>query len=107
MEALPVMNKDELMAKIKDGKYMLFFSATWCSDCAFIKPSMPEIEKEYADYHFLAVDRDENIDLAAELSVFGIPSFIAFDKGTETGRFVNKDRKTKEQVEQFIDGLAS
>ena len=100
MQALAKTTKDELLEKIKSGKYMLFFSATWCPDCAFIKPAMPAIEAE-----FIAVDRDENIDLAAELNVFGIPSFIAFENGEEIGRFVNKDRKTKEQVEKFIDSL--
>ncbi|KRM62121.1 Thiol-disulfide isomerase and thioredoxin [Paucilactobacillus vaccinostercus DSM 20634] len=105
MQALAKTTKDELLEKIKSGKYMLFFSATWCPDCAFIKPAMPAIEAEYSNYQFIAVDRDENIDLAAELNVFGIPSFIAFENGEEIGRFVNKDRKTKEQVEKFIDSL--
>lgn len=105
MQALAKTTKDELLEKIKSGKYMLFFSATWCPDCAFIKPAMPAIEAEYLNYQFIAVDRDENIDLAAELNVFGIPSFIAFENGEEIGRFVNKDRKTKEQVEKFIDSL--
>ena len=105
MEALPKMTLDELQDRIKDGKYMLFFSATWCSDCAFIKPAMPEIEAEYPDYKFLAIDRDENLDLAVDLMVMGIPSFIAYDNGVETGRFVNKDRKTKQQVEAFIDAI--
>ncbi|MBT9672752.1 thioredoxin [Secundilactobacillus kimchicus] len=105
MEALPKMTIDELKDRIKNGKYMLFFSATWCPDCAFIKPAMPEIEAEYPDYQFLAVDRDENTDLAVDLFVLGIPSFIAFDQGKEIGRFVNKDRKTKKQVEDFIDAL--
>lgn len=105
MEALPKMTIDELKDRIKDGKYMLFFSATWCPDCAFIKPAMPEIEAEYPDYQFLAVDRDENTDLAVDLFVLGIPSFIALDQGKEIGRFVNKDRKTKKQVEDFIDAL--
>lgn len=105
MQALAKTTKDDLLTQIKTGKYMLFFSATWCPDCAFIKPAMPEIEAEYPEYQFLAIDRDENIDLAAELNVFGIPSFIAFTDGQETGRFVNKDRKTKAQVEQFIDSL--
>ena len=39
------------------------------------------------------------------MGVFGIPSFIAFKDGKEIGRFVNKDRKTKQQVEDFITGL--
>ncbi|GAX02649.1 thiol-disulfide isomerase/thioredoxin [Secundilactobacillus pentosiphilus] len=105
MEKLPKMTKDQLLEKIKDGRYMLFFSATWCPDCAFIKPSMPAIEAEYPDFKFLSVDRDENIDLAVELNVLGIPSFIAYNNGEEIGRFVNKDRKTKQQVEEFINAL--
>lgn len=105
MEALPKVTREQLNDKIKDGKYMLFFSATWCPDCAFIKPAMPEIEAEYPDFKFLAVDRDENTDLAIDLNVLGIPSFIAYNNGEEIGRFVNKDRKTKQQVEDFINAL--
>ena len=89
----------------KPGKKMLFFSANWCSDCRFIKPAMPEIEKDFSDYEFVAVDRDKNLEVAQEMGVFGIPSFIAFKDGKEIGRFVNKDRKTKQQVEDFITGL--
>ncbi|WP_461239488.1 thioredoxin family protein [Paucilactobacillus sp. N302-9] len=105
MQALAKTTKDDLLEQIKDGKYMLFFQAGWCSDCNFIKPHMPAIEAEYPDYHFINIDRDENLDLAVELNVFGIPSFIAFEDGQETGRFVNKDRKTKEEVENFINSL--
>lgn len=105
MQTLAKTNQTDLLEQIKTGKHMLFFSATWCPDCAFIKPAMPAIEAEYPDFNFLAVDRDENIDLAAELNVFGLPSFVAFKNGQEIGRFVNKDRKTKEQVEQFINSL--
>ena len=89
----------------KPGKKMLFFSANWFSDCRFIKPAMPEIEKDFSDYEFVAVDRDKNLEVAQEMGVFGIPSFIAFKDGKEIGRFVNKDRKTKQQVEDFITGL--
>ncbi|MCL0329516.1 thioredoxin family protein [Apilactobacillus xinyiensis] len=105
MEKLNKMNLDELNNKISNGQYVLFFSADWCPDCSFIKPALPEIEKEYSEYNFLAVDRDENIDLTAELDVFGIPSFIAFKDGKEIGRLVNKDRKTKEQVKEFLNNL--
>ena len=66
---------------------------------------MPEIESDFADYQFIKVDRDENIDLAADLGIMGIPSFVAYKDGQEIGRFVNKDRKTKEQVESFLRSL--
>lgn len=107
MEQLPKMSAADLKDVVKEGKTMLFFSATWCPDCAFIKPAMPEIEAEYPDYKFIAVDRDENIDLAVELNVFGIPSFIAYADGQELGRLVNKDRKTKAEVEEFINSLTT
>lgn len=101
MERLPQLKEDQLIETIGNGKVVLFFTAGWCPDCRFIKPAMPEIERDFSDYTFYEVDRDENIDLAAELNVFGIPSFIVYDNGKEIGRFVNKDRKTKQQVEDF------
>jgi thiol-disulfide isomerase/thioredoxin len=91
---------------IQKGKNILMFSADWCPDCRFIDPVLPEIENSFPDYTFYYVDRDEFIDLCATLSVFGIPSFVAFEDGKETGRFVSKDRKTKEEIEQFIKGLS-
>ena len=102
MERLPKMTQDELNQKIASGDYVLFFTADWCPDCNFIKPAMPAIEQEFSNFQFLLVDRDENIDLAADLGIMGIPSFVVYKDGKEVGRFVNKDRKTKEQVEDFL-----
>ena len=51
------------------------------------------------------VDRDEMIDLCKDLDIMGIPSFIGYDNGKETGRFVSKLRKTKDQIEAFIESL--
>lgn len=87
------------------GKHIFLFSAVWCGDCRFIEPFMPEIEEQYQEYTFVHIDRDQFIDLCAELDVFGIPSFIAFEDGRELGRFVSKDRKTKEEIQEFIEGL--
>ena len=104
MEALPKVNA-ELLQKYLKGQVVLMFTADWWPDCQFIKPAMPEVEKDFADFKFYAVDRDENLDLATELNVMGIPSFIAYRDGQEIGRFVNKDRKTKQQVEDFLSNL--
>lgn len=88
-----------------EGKYIFMFSADWCPDCRFIDPFLPEIQEKYQEYTFIYVDRDEFIDLCAKVDVFGIPSFIAYEKGNELGRFVSKDRKSKEEIERFIEGL--
>ncbi|MFJ7666925.1 thioredoxin family protein [Lysinibacillus sp. NPDC097195] len=97
----------EQFEELKKGERTLFvFSADWCGDCRFIDPIMPEIEEKYSHYHFVKIDRDQFIDQCIELNVFGIPSFVAFNQGNEVGRFVSKDRKTKQEIEAFIEGLS-
>ena len=88
-----------------NGKHIFLFTAGWCPDCRVIEPVLPEIESKYQEYDFISVDRDDFIDLCIQLDVYGIPSFIAFDNGNELGRFVSKNRKTKEEIENFIQTL--
>lgn len=105
MEKLAKMDKKALEEKLQTGKYVLFFTADWCPDCRFIKPAMPEIEAEFSQFEFITVDRDENIDLCQELMIMGIPSFVVYEDGKEKARFVNKDRKTKKEVEDFLNNI--
>lgn len=86
----------------EQGKHVFLFTAGWCPDCRFIEPFMPEVEEKFNEYTFISVDRDQFIDLCGELDVYGIPSFIAYNNGEETGRFVSKDRKTQEEIETFL-----
>lgn len=88
-----------------NGKHLFVFSAGWCPDCKFIEPILPEIEEKFKDFSFVQVDRDQFIDLCQQLNVYGIPSFVSFENGKELGRFVSKDRKTKEEVENFLVSL--
>jgi thiol-disulfide isomerase/thioredoxin len=90
---------------VNEGKHIFMFSADWCPDCRFIDPILPDVEKQFSEFSFIYVDRDQFIDLCGELGIFGIPSFIAFKEGNEIGRFVSKNRKTKEEIENFIKGL--
>ncbi|PWA07054.1 thiol reductase thioredoxin [Pueribacillus theae] len=92
--------------QLKDqGKHIFLFTADWCPDCRVIEPVLPEIEQKFSEYEFLSVDRDKFIDLCAELDIFGIPSFIAYENGNELGRFVSKNRKTQKEIEDFIQSL--
>lgn len=92
--------------KTDEERVIFMFTADWCGDCRFIDPALPAIEANYPEYTFVKIDRDQFIDLCGELDVYGIPSFIAYNNGNEVGRFVSKDRKTQEEIEAFIDGLA-
>lgn len=95
----------EQYTNAKQEKSVFMFSATWCGDCRFLDPFMPEIEAKFSDWTFYYVDRDEWMELAQEHDIFGIPSFVAFNNGQEVDRYVSRERKTPEQVEAFLNGL--
>ena len=88
---------------VSEKPVCVLFTADWCPDCVVIKPVMPELEETFASSHdFVSINRDPFMDLCGELNVFGIPSFIVFKAGKEVGRFVSKDRKTKDEIEDFL-----
>ncbi|GAA5395602.1 thioredoxin family protein [Streptococcus uberis] len=89
----------------KPEKMVLFFTADWCPDCQFIYPVMPEIEAENADFTFVRVNRDNFMEVAQEWNIFGIPSFVVLENGKEIGRLVNKLRKTKAEINDFLARL--
>lgn len=89
----------------KNENVIMLFTAGWCPDCRVIEPVLPEIENEFPEYTFVEVNRDDFIEICQEHDVYGIPSFLAYKNGKEAGRFVSKDRKTKEEIVQFIKGL--
>ncbi len=88
----------------EDRLTVAIFKATWCKDCHFIEPFIADVEAAYADrLTMVEIDRDDMPDLCSELNILGIPSFIAFRRGQELVRFVSKLRKTREEIEQFLD----
>ncbi|OIJ18214.1 thiol reductase thioredoxin [Anaerobacillus alkalidiazotrophicus] len=97
-----LLSKEMFIDEIKNGLSVVVFSADWCPDCRVIEPLLPEVEKIFSQFTFYYADRDKLIDLCGEMDIFGIPSFVAFQNGNELARFVSKDRKTKEEIEQFL-----
>ena len=66
---------------------------------------MPEIEASHPDMTFVRVNRDDYMALAQTWNIFGIPSFVVIQDGKELGRLVNKDRKTKQEIESFLESV--
>jgi thioredoxin-like negative regulator of GroEL len=80
------------------------FKADWCVDCKFIDPFMPEVEQQYSDrLRLVEVDVEGVGDVSQEQNIMGIPSFVAYANGKELIRFVNKARKSRQEIEQFLD----
>ncbi|WP_394121910.1 thioredoxin family protein [Planococcus donghaensis] len=100
-----LQSTEEFQELAKKPAAIFMFTAGWCPDCRVIDPILPDIEKAFPDHTFVSVDRDQFIDLCIEQDVYGIPSFLAYSNGQETGRFVSKDRKTQAEIEGFISNL--
>lgn len=101
----PIHTMDEFEIVTKNPMSIMVFSATWCPDCRFIEPILPVLIEQYDTYEFYYIDRDECMDICQSLNIFGIPSFVAFSNGQEVGRFASKLRKTKEEINDFLQNL--
>ncbi|EEH22651.2 thioredoxin [Paracoccidioides brasiliensis Pb03] len=55
--------------------------ATWCGPCKMIAPKLVEFSESYPNVAFYKVDVDECPDIAQELGVRAMPTFIFFKDG--------------------------
>ena len=101
MDQLIEINSLEEYEKAIQTKSIILFTASWCPDCMFIKPFIGNVVKKYPNFTFYSINRDHFIDLCQDLDILGIPSFVSYENGQETGRFVSKLRKTQEEIETF------
>lgn len=88
----------------EDRLTVAVFKADWCVDCKFIDPFMPEVEEQYKDRLTLVqVDVEQVEEISQQENILGIPSFVAYAGGKELIRFVNKLRKSREEIEDFLN----
>ncbi|KAK6540348.1 hypothetical protein TWF694_009150 [Orbilia ellipsospora] len=71
-----------------DAPTLIDFHATWCGPCKQIAPFVEKLEKEYEQINFRKVDVDEVSEVAAEVGVRAMPTFMVFRKGEKVGEVV-------------------
>ena len=75
-----------------DKPVLVDFNATWCPPCQAMHP----IVEELADnYKVVAVDIDDQEELAEQYEVSGIPCFVVFKDGEEIDRRVGMQSKKR------------
>nr|OQO18383.1 Thioredoxin [Rachicladosporium sp. CCFEE 5018] len=70
------------------GLMVLDCFATWCGPCKVIAPQVVKFSNTYTDTRFYKLDVDEIPDVAQELSVRAMPTFIIFKDGQKVGEVV-------------------
>lgn len=55
--------------------------ATWCGPCKVIAPQVVKFSDTYTDARFYKIDVDEVPDVAQELGIRAMPTFVLFKDG--------------------------
>ncbi|KAL5341663.1 thioredoxin [Aspergillus crustosus] len=86
----PITSKAEFDEKITNAKgaVVLDCFATWCGPCKAIAPKVEQFAEQYPDALFYQIDVDELSDVAAELGVRAMPTFMLFKDGEKVGDVV-------------------
>jgi thioredoxin len=80
-------------------KHILYFTADWCNPCKKVKPIVEELNRD-SSVKFQFIDVDQEIEMAKNMNVRSIPTFIVIDNGSEVKRVTGA--QTKEQLEGLI-----
>jgi thioredoxin 1 len=63
------------------------FYATWCSPCKTMQPALEDLKKHFGEkLRVLKIDVDKNQQLAEQLKIRGVPTFILFKSGEKLWR---------------------
>ena len=92
-------NFEEMVLK-SEKPVLVDFNATWCGPCKMLAPVLDELAGETDKFNVVAVDVDENEDLASTYGVYSIPCLVVFKNGEEVNRSVGFI--PKEDIEKLV-----
>lgn len=102
MSALSV-NKSNFNEIINGDKPVLLdFFAEWCGPCRMVSPIVDEIAKERGDIVVGKINVDLEGELAAEFSVYSIPTLVVIKNGNIVSRAVGAQSKAR--ILEMLEG---
>lgn len=97
-------SKQEYQDKIANSQESIVLDcfAEWCGPCKAIAPAVEKFAAENPSVKFYQIDVDELSDVAAELGVRAMPSFMFFKGGEKVGDVVGANPNAlKTEVEKL------
>ena len=90
-------NSDEFSSIIKEGKWLVDFSATWCGPCRMLEPVLEDFSK---DNNVLQVDIDQFSELTDNFNIMSVPTLIYFEDGILKSQDVGY--KSLDELNNFV-----
>lgn len=98
---LLISTKDQFDKEVLQEKLPVIvdLSAEWCGACKASKPTFEATAQQLgSNYKFVIVDVDKVEQVAQELGVQGIPTFVFFKNGKEVNRITGAVTKKEEFI---------
>lgn len=98
---LAIENKDHFDKEVLQSSLpvVIKFSATWCGYCQASKEAFESTAKQLGQrYKFVIVDVDTAEQVAKEMGIQGLPTFVFLKNGKEVHRIANAITKKDEFI---------
>lgn len=107
MAALPTVNEQsfEREVMLSEVPVLVEFSAEWCAPCKLVAPDLEALSRELGDKaKIVTIDIDRSPNLARQLGVQSVPTFIVFHQGRPANGKVGalKRNQLREMLEPFL-----
>lgn len=88
--AVKTVTEETFEAEVRNAAVPVLadFYADWCGPCRMLRPALEQLSEERSDVKVVAVNIDENPELADDFDVTSIPCVILFKNGAEADRSI-------------------
>lgn len=100
---IPMLDKNDFNKVVSSSKIPVFakFFASWCGPCKMMAPIIEDLSKKLENQvKFVQIDIDICKDIAQDLGIMSIPTFIIFKDGEEIDKLIGVS--DSERLEEFI-----